>query len=285
MALCHNCDESRIEYIANGTQNSFEFQFEYYKRVDVAVAFWDEDANAWERQENSIWSFVNDTNIQFDEVLPADQKFIIYRCTDVTELAEFYPGAAIKAADLNDNFFILSAAIEEARCEIESSFDQSISGGDLITEEQQTTDGGEGKIDDEHVFSAAASKARHDSYIQPSTPPTVVYQKPGKLWQNTDKAWTSYWQESPGEDGGESKTWVAYVNTGPRGPKGDPGLNGIPDVPVDGIVYGRQDENWVAISFNEGTLTGVAGEAPIVINNTTPAVPKVTLDLSVLTDI
>ena len=50
------------------------------------------------------------------------QKFIIYRCTDLTPLpAEFYPGTAIKAQDLNDNFFVLKNAIEEARCAIDSN--------------------------------------------------------------------------------------------------------------------------------------------------------------------
>ena len=53
------------------------------------------------------------TTCTFDEAPETDQKLIIYRCTDLTPLSEFYPGTAIKAQDLNDNFFIL-AAIEDA---------------------------------------------------------------------------------------------------------------------------------------------------------------------------
>ena len=47
-------------------------------------------------------------------------KFIIYRCTDLSPLpAQFNAGSSIKAQDLNDNFFVLQSAIEEARCSIE----------------------------------------------------------------------------------------------------------------------------------------------------------------------
>ena len=40
MALCHNCDDTRIENIGNGSQTVFEYSFEIYvKEQDVAVAF------------------------------------------------------------------------------------------------------------------------------------------------------------------------------------------------------------------------------------------------------
>ena len=62
----------------------------------------------------------NDTTLRFDEAPENDQKFIIYRCTDLDPLpAEFYPGASIRAQDLNDNFFVLKSAVEETRCSIE----------------------------------------------------------------------------------------------------------------------------------------------------------------------
>ena len=62
----------------------------------------------------------------FDEAPESGQKFIIYRCTDLEPLpAEFYPGTPIKAKDLNDNFFILKAAIEEAKCAIQRNDEKS----------------------------------------------------------------------------------------------------------------------------------------------------------------
>ena len=117
MALCHNCDDVRIEYVGNGSQADFTFPFEYNQRTDVAVAYWNADYQVWEPQPTG-WSFLNDTTLRFTVAPEIDQKLIIYRCTDLTPLpAEFYPGTAIKAQDLNDNFFVLKSAIEEARCE------------------------------------------------------------------------------------------------------------------------------------------------------------------------
>ena len=118
MALCHNCDTTRIEYTGDGSQTDFTFPFEYNDPADVSVAFFGEDKRLWIRQNNGIWSFKNDTTIRFDEAPEAGQKLIIYRCTDLEPLpAEFFPGNSIKAQDLNDNFFVLQSAIEEARCE------------------------------------------------------------------------------------------------------------------------------------------------------------------------
>ena len=119
MALCHNCDDVRIEYVGNGSQTDFTFPFEYNQRTDVAVAYWNEDYQVWEPQTTG-WEFLNDTTLRFDPAPEIDQKLIIYRCTDLTPLpAEFYPGTAIKAQDLNDNFFVLKSAIEEAKCSIQ----------------------------------------------------------------------------------------------------------------------------------------------------------------------
>ena len=119
MALCHNCDDVRIEYIGNGSQTDYTFPFEYNERQDVAVAFFDADYQVWIPQPTG-WVFLNDTTLRFDEAPETDQKLIIYRCTDLTPLpAEFYPGTAIKAKDLNDNFFVLKAAIEDAKCATE----------------------------------------------------------------------------------------------------------------------------------------------------------------------
>ena len=43
MALCHDCD-AKIEYIGNGSQTDYSFPFEYNKKSDVSVAFWNETA-------------------------------------------------------------------------------------------------------------------------------------------------------------------------------------------------------------------------------------------------
>ena len=126
MALCHNCDDARIEYIGNGNQTDYTFPFEYNEGRDVEVAFWDDTYLVWNTINRPRWSFLNETTIRFTTAPEDDQKFIIYRCTDLTPLpAEFYPGTAIKAQDLNDNFFVLTKAIEEVRCAIGRSDDKA----------------------------------------------------------------------------------------------------------------------------------------------------------------
>ena len=126
MALCHNCDDARIEYIGNGSQTDFTFPFEYNERTDVEVAFWNEDLFVWEAQPDSIWEFLNDTTIRFDEAPAPFQKLIIFRCTDLNPLpATFHPGHSIKAQDLNDNFFVIDKAIEELRCAIQRQDEKS----------------------------------------------------------------------------------------------------------------------------------------------------------------
>ena len=120
MALCHNCDTTRIEYTGDGSQTDFTFPFEYNDTGDVSVAFFNEDKMQWVRQNRNKWSFKNDTTIKFDEAPEEDQLLLIYRCTDLEPLpAEFFPGSTIKAKDLNDNFFVIKSAIEEGRCETE----------------------------------------------------------------------------------------------------------------------------------------------------------------------
>ena len=126
MALCHNCDDARIEYIGNGSQTDYSFPFEYNKRDDVEVAKWNKNWLVWESVSRNDWNFQNDTLIRFDKPPIDDQPFIIYRCTDLEPLpAEFHPGHSIKAQDLNDNFFVIKSAIEENRCAIASQYEKA----------------------------------------------------------------------------------------------------------------------------------------------------------------
>ena len=144
MALCHNCSDARNEYVGNGVQKEYKITFEYFDKNYVAVAFWNEDLLVWEPIPNTEWVFQHDTLIRFNDAPANGQKFIIQRCTDLEPLpAEFYPGTSIKAQDLNDNFFVLKSAIEEARCAIQRQSEKSEEKywdkvDDIITEEEQT---------------------------------------------------------------------------------------------------------------------------------------------------
>ena len=86
-------------HTANGSEDTFGFTFPYIKQSDVKV-----------NVDNVIvstddYSFSDATHVQFNTA-PANGKSIdIYRSTADTNLvATFYPGSAIRSADLNDNF-------------------------------------------------------------------------------------------------------------------------------------------------------------------------------------
>jgi hypothetical protein len=266
MSTCHNCDESRIEYTSNGASLLYSFPFEYNTRDDILVATKNLN-NTYSPVANSTWGFANDTTVQLYEPFPAGQKFMIYRCTDINPLpAEFFPGNSIKAQDLNDNFFVIQSAIEENRCSISKLDDEFVN---TITQAEQEN-GLWTSFDDQRLASSDAIRARHDVHVTDQVPPEIEYEQPGKGWENTDKCWSSYWNN-------EADAWVAYVNTGPRGvqgPQGPPGQSIVgpdgpegpqgpsggtfPDAPSDGKTYGRKDANWKEVStpsIGDATIT------------------------------
>ena len=134
MTLCHNCNTTRSIYTGNGNQLAFSFSWEYYAATDIRVANWDSTLKAWSNvpstdQLNNTVTWNLSTAVQagltvavvtFTTAPAQGQEFIVYRCTDLSPLpAQFNAGSSIKAQDLNDNFFVLQSAIEEARCSIE----------------------------------------------------------------------------------------------------------------------------------------------------------------------
>ena len=225
MALCHNCDEVTNQYVGNGVQKDFTISFVYNTTEDVKVAFWNETEGAWENVPDTEWFFLNPTTIRFNEPPAYNQKLLIYRCTDLTPLpAVFHPGHSIKADDLNDNFFVLQSAIEEARCAITRS-EETISdsvwdkGEKTITKEEQQTGLAEDKLDENHIFSAAGIAARSDAYVQDDMPEPLVYEQEGKIWNDTDDLQNFFWDKEAG-------AWLSFTQSGPEGPQGDFGPPG-----------------------------------------------------------
>lgn len=114
MTLCTNNTPSQNEYTGNGAITEYSITFQYYSQSDIFVAFYDTATEAWVNVSTSDWSFLNPTVIKFNTAPADNQRILIYRCTDIDPLpAEFFPGNSIKAADLNNNFFVMKSAIEE----------------------------------------------------------------------------------------------------------------------------------------------------------------------------
>ena len=86
-------------HTGNGSLTTFAFTFPYIKQSDVKVSVDNVDV------ATSTYSFSDATHVQFNTA-PANAAAIsIYRDTDDSNLvATFYPGSAIRSADLNDNY-------------------------------------------------------------------------------------------------------------------------------------------------------------------------------------
>jgi hypothetical protein len=84
-------------YTGDGSTVLYSFTFPYFKVADIKVSL--DDALTTE------YTLANATTVQFNTA-PADGAAIrIFRTTDSDELlATFFPGSAIRAQDLNDNF-------------------------------------------------------------------------------------------------------------------------------------------------------------------------------------
>jgi hypothetical protein len=84
-----------------GAQTLFPFTFEYLKATDVKVT-----VGGVTKTYLTDWDFNTPTVVQFNTAPPVGTDNVrIYRDTDDSGLkAQFYPGSAIKAQDLNDNF-------------------------------------------------------------------------------------------------------------------------------------------------------------------------------------
>jgi len=86
-------------HTGDGAEDTFAFTFPYIKQSDVKVSVNNSDV------PTTDYTFSDATHIKFNTA-PADEAVIsIYRSTDDSNLvATFYPGSAIRSADLNDNY-------------------------------------------------------------------------------------------------------------------------------------------------------------------------------------
>jgi len=95
-------------YTGNGSTTNYTFTFEYLEQADVKVTL---DSVA-----TSAYTFANATTISFNTAPGAGVAIRIYRDTDVDVLkATFFPGSAIKAEDLNNNFTQTNFSAQESK--------------------------------------------------------------------------------------------------------------------------------------------------------------------------
>jgi len=97
-----------IEYIGDNSTTNYTFPFEYFEQSEVKATI--------DGADTTSFTFHNATTISFNSAPGLNARIRIYRETDVANLkATFFPGSAIKAEDLNDNFTQNNFAVEEIR--------------------------------------------------------------------------------------------------------------------------------------------------------------------------
>jgi hypothetical protein len=107
--------ESQIKYAGDGVQVLFTFPFTYLQSTDIYVSLYNQTERRWD--DTTEWTFANATTIQFTTAPPTatgdvTDNIRIQRRTSVDPLvAQFNPGSAIRASDLNDDFEQLQLAV------------------------------------------------------------------------------------------------------------------------------------------------------------------------------
>lgn len=95
-------------YTGDGSTTNYTFTFEYLEQSDVKATL---DGVA-----TTAFTFANATTLSFTSAPANNVAIRIYRDTDVDTLkATFFPGSAIKAEDLNDNYTQNNFSAQESK--------------------------------------------------------------------------------------------------------------------------------------------------------------------------
>jgi hypothetical protein len=232
------CANVEIRYKGDGSTKLFPFPFTYIRPEDIYVSLWDNTTKEYVQLASTEWSFANATTIEIKQAppnppvpLPGDPQVFnvkISRSTKVDRmLAQFYPGSAIRAEDLNDDFEQLRLAIEEQRCQLfgdiiellDNKYWNKISfgtGGSTMVEQNQINGDWQRNLNDKFIATTDAIAERYDPEVTDTLPTPTAGDINGKAWYDTEEIVERYWDDT-------LENWITVANTGPVGPKGDVG--------------------------------------------------------------
>ena len=101
-------------FTGDGSTTNYSFTFEYIKEADVKATL---DGTA-----TTAFTLANATTLSFNTAPASGVAIRIFRDTDINSLkATFFPGSAIKAEDLNDNFTQNNFAVQEADFNVDTA--------------------------------------------------------------------------------------------------------------------------------------------------------------------
>ena len=173
-------------FTGDGSTTNYSFTFEYLEQDEVKVTL---DGTA-----TTAFTFANATTLSFTSAPASGVDILIFRDTNVdTVKATFFPGSAIKAEDLNDNFTQNNFAVQELAAKVFDTETETIHSNETWVS------------NDLQISTTAAQDARFPALVQTSTPTSTDYPT-GKLWlQNDDDKTLSVWNGS---------AWLAITSGG-----------------------------------------------------------------------
>jgi hypothetical protein len=204
-------------YTGNGSTTNYTFTFEYLEQADVKVTL---DSVA-----TSAYTFANATTLSFTSAPGSGVEIRIYRDTDIDTLkATFFPGSAIKAEDLNNNFTQNNFAVQEIKANTWNTDTETIKSNETwVSSDNQiaTTAAMDARFQDEatetiestetwvsdndRIPTTAAADDQFTTLVQPTTPSGSDYPV-GKTWLQNDPDLTlSIWNGS---------SWIGIASGG-----------------------------------------------------------------------
>ena len=195
-------------FTGDGSTTNYSFTFEYLEQDEVKVTLGGELTTAF--------TFANATTLSFTTAPTSGVEIRIYRDTNIDDLkATFFPGSAIKAEDLNNNFTQNNFVVQEIQNNTWDRESETIhsdetwvsSDGQLATtaaidarfqdEVGDTIESTETWVsDDDHIPTTAAADDQYTTLVQLTTPSGSDYPV-GKTWlQNDEDLTLSIWNGS-----------------------------------------------------------------------------------------
>ena len=239
--------ESQIKYAGDGVQVLFTFPFTYLQSTDIYVSLYNETERRWD--DTTEWTFANATTIQFTTAPPTATGAVtdnirIQRRTSIDPLvAQFNPGSAIRASDLNNDFEQLQLAIIDNSTMV-TNVDVGVTS--IIA--------GEGISVDQATGNVTITNTQAEDLV------TSVNGQTGDVSLDIDDL-TDVDTSSPGHvpTNGQALVWNTSMSHWMPGTV--EGGGGIPEAPEDNKVYGRENAEWVVVADGEtGPVLSVNGQ-------------------------
>ena len=173
-------------FTGDGSTTNYSFTFEYLEQDEVKVTL---DGTA-----TTAFTFANATTLSFTSAPASGVEIRIYRDTDTDTLkATFFPGSAIKAEDLNDNFTQNNFAVQEIKNNTWDKDTETIKSNETWVS------------NDTQITTTLAAQEQFATLVQTGTPSASSYPV-GKTWlQNDDDKTLSIWNGS---------SWLGVVSGG-----------------------------------------------------------------------